>query len=119
MSPRVLEENVEVHELRLVWTDPRTGTEYEITGRDVGQEESVRFSAAYLVRNRLTGEQASFPYKRPEDLQEFLTGLVDAAEAYVSQRTKKGGVFRRWGVGARAVGVAVKRATNRRWRKQA
>ena len=110
---------MEVQELRLVWTDPRTGTEYEITGKDVGQEEGTRFSAAYLVRNCVTGEQASFPYERPEDLQEFLTGLVDAAEAYVSQRTKKGGVFRRWGVGARAVGTAVRRATNRRWKRQA
>jgi hypothetical protein len=114
-----LEENVEVQELRLVWTDPRTGTEYEITGRDAGQEEGARFSAAYLVRNRLTGEQASFPYERPEDLQEFLMGLVDSAEAYVGQRSKKNGVFGLWGVGARAVGTAVRRATNGRWRKRA
>lgn len=104
---------------RLVWRDPRTGTEYDIRADDRVCDDKPWLSTLFVVRNCQTGEQASFPYESPEKLQEYLTGLVDVAEGFIRQRSTRLYRFARWSAGNRVLGTVARGARHLDWRKKA
>ena len=110
---------MEPNQQKIIWTDPRTGTEYDILAGENRQDDKPWLATSYLVRNRVSGEQASFPYESWEELQEFLTRLADEAEGFIRQRSKRNMRFALRSTGNRVVGTVVRGAKALRWRKQA
>lgn len=77
-------------EFEVVWTDPRTDTEYSIRSDGVGQTDLAWPCTHYVVRNLSTGETTSFQQEDWEAFHQFLTKLVDHAEELVKQRSTNG-----------------------------
>lgn len=108
---------METHELRLVWTDPRTGTEYLIYSSETPETDVPWLITSYLVRNLRNGAQASVEHERMQRLQESLMELVDEAEHLISHRSGHHRNSSIWNAGRVVVGTMTGRAKLIRWRR--
>ena len=99
----------------MVWTDPRTGTEYFIQSKDRHQAESHWPATQYLVRNLHTGERASFSHESLEHIQESVTELIDEAEGLLAQRSGRRWTRALWKPGREVMGTVVEQARRLRW----
>ena len=108
---------METPELRLVWTDPRTGTEYLICSSEAPETDVPWLITPYLVRNLRSGEQASVEHERMQRLQESLMELVDEAEDLISHRSGQHRNSSIWNAGRVVVSTMTGRAKRIRWRR--
>lgn len=117
-SVRSPDNHVDTHHVRLVWTDPRTGMDYEIQSRRDFGEDVPWPGCLYLVTNRPTGERASFYFASLEGTEASLAGLVDVAEGLIARRSHRNGRRRRWGGRGRVWRRLVERARGIAWGPQ-
>jgi hypothetical protein len=113
-----LDEIVKVKQGTSDWTDPRTGTEYEIQSAKYFGDEASEPAFAFLVTNHRTGERASLHCQRVEEVPRTLGGLIDKAESLIAGRSHRNRSGKRWGRGSRVLRRVAERARELAWAKR-